>query len=254
MNHVLSSLIKPRRLLGTLMATAGFASMLVCDAHAGAIVNGFGVGKVISGSWPAGVAVAPPSPYPDSDSGLAAHISILPGVYATLDPATTYGAAIGVGWSIVFVNKPKGGDSVLMDPYAIFPLVTPQLVNPSATLQISGTILSPSSVEFSGYWTGDAGTLQTLSFFDVSNPLSPVELVPKMYFWGSGSGGSPQALNFVISGITNISGTDAELMTNLQVEGDSVAASIPEASSLVLAALGALAFFGSRRMYARRGS
>jgi hypothetical protein len=137
-----------------------------------------------------------------------------------------------------------------MGPDDTLPPVTPQLFNPSASMQLSGSILSPTSVQFSGDWAGDAGTLQTLEFFDVSNPSDPVQLGPEMFFWGSGSGGGSQPLDFVISGITNVSGTDDELMNNLQVQAQSIAESVPEPDSTALLAIGALGFLVRRRKLA----
>jgi PEP-CTERM motif-containing protein len=86
-------------------------------------------------------------------------------------------ATVGRNYKVPALMVSVGGAVVGYFTPPLLPLVTPTSPSTWGTLNISGLATGPDTVLFTGSWSGkDAGVAEQLTWFDLSNPSSPVVL------------------------------------------------------------------------------
>ena len=159
-------------------------------------------------------------------------------------------------------GTPFGGDSIAGSDSDLFSLVTPTLYSANVDLTLNpGTIENPTTIMFTGTFQGDAGTAASLSFSDIFDFSSPTPLAimdptgagtlqgdGSLLFLGSGSGNSAQPFSFTVTDSAAASSTYPNyLENNVQADGEYVATSVLEPSSIGLVFVSVLAIACRRR-------
>jgi hypothetical protein len=260
--------------IGKLLTGAFFIASI--NTNAGVVVNGAGFGNSRVSGW-SGITPPPAAAYTNiTSAGFLPNATLNvrgnPAAYSATGPdpnalqsVNTFAFAAGAPlWNITMGGTPYAGDDIAGSNPALFNLVTPTLYSANVDLTLNaGTIENLTTILFTGTFEGDAGTAASLSFSDIFSSGSPTPLDildptgpgtlqtdGSLLFLGSGSGNPTQSFSFTItdSAALSNSGTNSNYLQNyVQADGEFVATSVPEPSSIGLLVVGVLALACRRR-------